>query len=315
MNFKITNPVFFDLKKLNLINKKDLILINKKTRDKKIRVFQDKKSQIIFLEKYIRNINYYKYEKGAPRDKHKSITKLIGGEILKINKINYLNKKNSSKLNVVGDDYRRYDQFKKMFKNKKICDFGCGYAGFLSLCRKLTKNLYGVEVNDFYLKYLYNKKKFINTSNDINNFKTKFDLVTLFHVLEHLPSQISILEKIRKNLKKKGKVIIEVPHANDFLLIKKNNQSYKNFIFWSEHLVLHTERSIKTFLKKAGFKKVDIIYFQRYGFTNHFHWFQNGLPGGHEINKKDFNIKFEKIYKNYLEEKKYSDTIIAIASN
>ena len=203
MNFKITNPVFFELKKLNLINKKNLILVNKKTRDKKIKVFQDKNSNIIFLEKYVRNINYYKNEKGTPRDKSKSITKLIGRKILKVNKINYLNKKNSAKLNIVGDDYRRYDQFKKFFKNKKICDFGCGYAGFLTLCRKQTKNLYGIEINNFYLNYLNNKKKFVRISNDVDKFDTKFDIITLFHVLEHLPNQISILKKIRKNLKKK----------------------------------------------------------------------------------------------------------------
>ena len=40
----------------------------------------------------------------------------------------------------------------------------------------------------------------------------------MFHVLEHLPYQIDTLKSIHSKLKKGGKIIIEVPHGEDYLL-------------------------------------------------------------------------------------------------
>ena len=47
------NPIFDELIKLKLISKLNLITLNNKTRDKKIKVIKDLKTKIIFLEKYI----------------------------------------------------------------------------------------------------------------------------------------------------------------------------------------------------------------------------------------------------------------------
>ena len=55
----INNPVYQDLISLNLVNYKNLYLINDKTRDfKDLPVYIDKKSNIIFLSKYKKNISY-----------------------------------------------------------------------------------------------------------------------------------------------------------------------------------------------------------------------------------------------------------------
>ena len=55
----INNPIYFELKKLKLINDKNLIKISNRTRDNKIAVIQDKKTKVIFLEKFIRDKSYY----------------------------------------------------------------------------------------------------------------------------------------------------------------------------------------------------------------------------------------------------------------
>ncbi len=57
---KITNPIFSELLKLKIINKKRIIKLSDSTRDKKISVFQDTKSKVIFLGQYITNHQYYK---------------------------------------------------------------------------------------------------------------------------------------------------------------------------------------------------------------------------------------------------------------
>ena len=98
-------------------------------------------------------------------------------------------------------------------------DFGCGWGGFLSNVKK-AKSYNAVELRKECLNYIKKNKKKINISNNINLLKNKFDLVTMFHVLEHIPHQVNTLKLIHSKLRKNGKIIIEVPHAEDFLILQ-----------------------------------------------------------------------------------------------
>jgi len=278
----ITNPILKEFKDLKLIHNKNLVVISNSTRDAKIKVLQDKEARIIILKKYKKK-NYYK---------NKDLNIKINNE----------------------DDLRRYKQFKKLFKGrKKILDFGCGWGGFLNNFKK-SQNVIGVEIRESCKKFINKKFKF-NVYDDLNYIGSKFDIITMFHVLEHIPYQLKVLKNIKKKLKNKGKIIIEVPHAQDFLLEILNLESFKKFTFWSEHLVLHTEKSLKKLLKEAGYKNIKINFYQRYNLNNHFGWMLKNKPGGHKIYKNLFKNKLKEKYENFLINKKLSDTLIAIAEN
>ena len=103
-----------------------------------------------------------------------------------------------------------------------------------------------------------------------------------------------------------------MPSAQDFLL---SLSEFKKFTFWSEHLILHTEKSLRTMLKKSGFRKIQIKYYQRYSFSNHIGWFIKKIPGGHNFYKHITDKKINKEYLNYLLRKKMTDTFIATAYN
>lgn len=294
--FKINNPVYKDLLKLKLINKQDLILFNNKTRDSNIKSLKDKKSGIIFLEKYKRNLEYYNKKKtNRIKIKNQSFS-------------NFNVKKQNIKTSNLNDDYRRYVQFKKLLKNKIILDYGCGKGGFLKYCKSNAKKVHGVEVNK-YQKNLLAKNFIIEDS--INKFNNnKFDIITCFHVIEHLPNQIEIISELLNKLKKKGKLILEVPSAHDFLLASDKLIEFKNFTMWSEHLILHTKQSLRKFIDIAGGKKNKIYFYQRYDLSNHFGWFIDRKPGGHDQHLLPSKLNNE--YKNYLIKIKKTDTLIAI---
>ena len=55
----ISNPVYNNLLKLGLVNKDEIQIISKKTRDLEMPVYIDKKSGIIFLERHEMPVNYY----------------------------------------------------------------------------------------------------------------------------------------------------------------------------------------------------------------------------------------------------------------
>jgi hypothetical protein len=135
----------------------------------------------------------------------------------------------------------------------------------------------------------------------------------MFHVLEHIPYQINTLKMLKSKLKKNGKIIIEVPHAEDFLILQEELKEFKNFTFWSQHLILHTYKSLKTILHKSGFKNINIKFYQRYNFANHLGWFLKKKPGGHNFYKNIISKKLNKIYCDNLVRLKQTDTLIAIA--
>ena len=299
------SPIFFELLNLNLISKKNLITISNKTRDKKIKVLQDLKTKIIFLEKYITSRQYYSTLKYVDNDR-KSLDKL------KKKVANVKTFSGNIKTSIIEDDYRRAIQFKKKLKNKDVLDFGCGWGGFLRNIKNY-KSLNGVELRKECINYIKNNIKKINISNNINSFNRKFDIITMFHVLEHIPYQVETLKVLRSKLKNKGKIIIEVPHAEDFLILQKELNEFKNFTFWSEHLILHTCKSLKSILLKAGFKKINILYYQRYDFSNHLGWFLKKKPGGHNFYKEIVSDRLNLSYCENLKRLGQTDTIIAIA--
>ena len=296
---RITNPIFFELLKLKIINKKRIIKLSNYTRDKKISVYQDIKSKIIFLGQYKTNFEYYKTIK-------------YNG-ILKKNKKKFrlIKTFKNIKVPIIENDKRRIIQHNNILKNKKILDFGCGWGGFLKKNIK-AKSLTGIEIRKECISYIKKNIKKIRISENLNDLNEKYDIITMFHVLEHIPYQVETLKQLKKKLEKNGRIIIEVPCANDFLL--KLNE-FKKFTFWSEHLILHTENSLRKILKFSGFKKINIKYYQRYNFSNHLGWFIKGIPGGHDFYKKISDKKINKDYSDYLIRNKSTDTLIAIASN
>jgi hypothetical protein len=65
----ISNPVYKDLLKLGLVNKDEIQIISKKTRDIEMPVYIDKKSGIIFLERHEMPVNYYQENaSGNPKE-------------------------------------------------------------------------------------------------------------------------------------------------------------------------------------------------------------------------------------------------------
>ena len=87
----------------------------------------------------------------------------------------------------------------------------------------------------------------------LNNGLSKYDIITAFDVLEHIPSseQIIFLKAINNALSPGGLVILTVPNANSVLA------SRNRYIDYTHH-VLFTEVSLDFVLYNAGFKEINI---------------------------------------------------------
>jgi 2-polyprenyl-3-methyl-5-hydroxy-6-metoxy-1,4-benzoquinol methylase len=212
------------------------------------------------------------------------------------------------------DDSRRSEQFRELITNKKWLDVGAGAGGVLEILNNKATISHAVEIQKDSVNTLrklgFDVFEFLDDVSD--NF---YDVITLFHVFEHFTNPIEELIKIKSKLNDGGKLIIEVPHARDILISLYENEAFKNFTFWSEHLILHTRNSLRIFVENVGFKNVNIKGFQRYPLSNHLYWLNKNKPGGHVhynmLNSTNLNHE----YSSLLSSLDANDTLILIAEN
>ncbi len=101
---------------------------------------------------------------------------------------------------------------------KKLLDFGCGTGDFLKTAQDKGWSVSGIEPNKE-ARQIANAKtnNVVLESSQINSFqKQSFDVITLWHVLEHIPNleeQIIILKSL---IKPNGVLIIAVPNYKSY---------------------------------------------------------------------------------------------------
>lgn len=214
------------------------------------------------------------------------------------------------------DDDRRFNFLKQKILNKRVLDFGCGAGGFLIKSKSIAKECYGIELETRALQRL--RELGINSEKsilEISKSKDKFDLITAFHVVEHLADPRSTIIELAKLLNKAGELIIEVPNSNDALLTLYKSKPFSEFTYWSNHLFLFNNETLMKLLKQSKLQLNWIKQVQRYSLSNHLYWLANGLPGGHVrwsfIDDNDINRSYE----SKLSSLGLCDTIIASVSN
>ncbi len=210
------------------------------------------------------------------------------------------------------DDSRRKDQFLPLISNRKWMDVGSGAGGVLDLLGPFAETVVAVEPQQR-AKDALEKEGYEAYSDVADVPHTDFDVITLFHVFEHLTDPFGFLKVAYDKLTAGGRIVIEVPHANDFLFSFLECEEFKSFTFWSEHLVLHNRWSLTAFLEKANFRNPVITGFQRYNLANHLHWLKEKKPGGHLKWSLLATDPLNSAYSNMLAGIDRTDTLIAIA--
>lgn len=99
-------------------------------------------------------------------------------------------------------------------KKGKLLDIGCGTGYFIEAAKKSQWAVRGIEPNRTARKLAQDKNLKVSKSlKDINDNK-KYDVITLFHVLEHIHNLRKSVKKIIEILDENGSLIVAVPNYN-----------------------------------------------------------------------------------------------------
>jgi len=144
----------------------------------------------------------------------------------------------------------RYKKIKEYLGGKRdVFDIGSGGGEFLYLISRMGFNVQGVEPNEGYGNYSqeeYGLNVKVGFIQNIEFDDNSFDLITMWHVLEHTDNPYNILMKIHGWLRDSGLLVIEVPN------IEAMCQSPKN-TFHAAHLFNFNEDTLSLLIEKTGF--------------------------------------------------------------
>lgn len=208
-------------------------------------------------------------------------------------------------------DYeRRFQQLSALCNGKRVLEFGCGNGGFLRKIKKVAAHVTGIELMDEARQRLQEE--------GISVYKTpnheRYDVICMFHVIEHLNDPDTVFRDLRKSLRAGGVFVCETCNADDALITKYHCKAFEDFTYWSEHVFLFNSETLEKLMLRNGFLTVQNLQIQRYPLANHLYWLANGKPGGH-IEWNEFrDEELDQRYAKMLVERKIGDTLWYIGS-
>ncbi|MDD3323424.1 MAG: methyltransferase domain-containing protein [Paludibacter sp.] len=147
-----------------------------------------------------------------------------------------------------------YQFAEKFITGKRILDYGCGsgYGSYsLSL---LAEHVKAVDISDEAIEFARNKYEATNIEfcliSELND--EKFDVITSFQVIEHVPNGKEYIKKLKGLLKPNGYLLISTPDKRNRLydLIQRPWNIY--------HLIEYSELDLRRLLSKQ-FNTVNIL--------------------------------------------------------
>lgn len=113
----------------------------------------------------------------------------------------------------------------------------------------------------------------------VEQHQQTYDLVTLWHVAEHVPNPIQLVADAWKLVKKGGWLSLEVPNANDELLSR--SPAFAKYSYMLEHLSYFTPDLLNKLIQLGTGCQPNALYgYQRYGIFNYMHWIHANAPLG-----------------------------------
>ncbi|WP_420317222.1 class I SAM-dependent methyltransferase [Ekhidna sp.] len=230
-----------------------------------------------------------------PRPEEKHLHKYYNSD----NYISHTDKANNL-INLIYKLVRKYTLRQKLSlvnsltkKSKLLLDYGCGTGDFIKLCNQNKWQAFGYEPDDIARSIAQSKNNTIIER--LSEIKQPVDIITAWHVIEHVSDLSQTIKSLKKKLKDGGHMILALPNHKSY-----DSEYYKEY--WAgydvpRHLYHFDQESLSNLASKHKLKlvkvhpqKFDSYYVSLLSekYKGH-HGFMNALKIGYKSNQKAKN--------------------------
>ncbi len=197
-------------------------------------------------------------------------------------------------------------------RSMRLLEVGSGSGAFVEAVRPYVKSVAAVEPDEHAGRWIESRLQIdVHASMaDVREFR--FEVIAMFHVLEHVLDPVGFLREAAGLLQPGGKLAIEVPNVEDALVSVYQIAAYKPFYYKKAHLYYFSATTLGRALEAAGCT-VSIEGIQRYDLSNHLRWALTGEPGGQGFYGSLFTPATLAGYADGLTRAGRSDTLWALA--
>ena len=170
----------------------------------------------------------------------------------------------NSPINILYKLVRRYTLKSKLSllssltQRKTLLDYGCGTAALLELALNNKWIVTGVEPNNQARTIAKSKigEQVFSNIEKLDDGQT-FDVITLWHVLEHIHDLNKTIIRLKSHLNKKGTILIALPnhHSLDQEIYREHWAAYDV----PRHLYHFNQLTFKSFVQKHNLRVINIV--------------------------------------------------------
>ena len=143
-----------------------------------------------------------------------------------------------------------------------LLDVGCAYGPFLSTAKSRGYDVFGVDIAESAIDYVHDILGIPSACSDMSSFdpgifgREKFDVVTMWYVIEHFPNLGAVLERIRGFLKPGGVFAFSTPNRAGI----SGRSKRRGFLEASprDHFTILSPDITSRILSRFGFEVIEI---------------------------------------------------------
>ncbi|MCF8234986.1 MAG: class I SAM-dependent methyltransferase [Bacteroidales bacterium] len=148
---------------------------------------------------------------------------------------------------------KKLNIIKRFVRSGSLLDIGCGTGDFMALAKEKHWIVRGVEQNEN-ARMLAQKKnlEILSSVDQLDSVNERYDVITLWHVLEHLPDLHSTMKIISQKIKEDGILLIALPNHNSW--DARHYEKYWAAYDLPRHLYHFNRKTITALLSSYGFE-------------------------------------------------------------
>ena len=149
------------------------------------------------------------------------------------------------------------DELRSHFPERgRLLEVGCSYGGFLAAAKSEGWDVTGIELSDTAASYARDRLGLNVISGTVERYRDRvdglFDVVALFHVIEHVPEPIELLQWCRSLTRPNGLLVLKTPNVAS--VAARLAGAHWQWVSPPAHLSLYSRKTLECLLNKLGYK-------------------------------------------------------------